>query len=594
MALEAPRFLSRAEALAVPQARIPSIAAASPLRERMWNLLPIALSVGIASSLVWGPLTAPQVLAVSIVAFFGYWLIRSYSVVVACIVGLRRIKRWEATNWMAKYCEWLPGHPEARPWESPRHMVIVPNYKESEESLSRTIDSLVAQGVASQLVVVLAMEAREPAARAKAARLLMRYRQCFGDMFATYHPLGLPNETPGKGSNEAWAAREAHLRLIENAGDDISRYTISSCDADAVFHPRHFDALNYLFLTNSDPYRTFWQPTIFNSNNIWDIPAPLRIPDGLSGINRLSNLVLPGSVRFPTSCYSTTWQLLHEVDYWDEEVIPEDWHVYLKSCFTLGDRVHVEPIFLPLGNDCVLTDGYFKTMRAHYAQSVRHAWGASDIPYAWRAAFTARTPLSWRRRFVLSGAVTKVHALWMAQWYIITLGAHLPTFITDQTHFNMPHWWLARPFKLPGPNWKLGDIANGDFSHPVEPIIALTLANVIIYFCLFPLIALIIIETKTRPPRPVYVSRLQLVGQYLMWPLMAFITFFFASMPALHAQWKLASGRGLVYRVAEKGSRRVGVPSAASASLPAAVVATVHSAHEPAVEPYGAGGGGAG
>jgi hypothetical protein len=40
-----------------------------------------------------------------------------------------------------------------------------------------------------------------------------------------------------------------------------------------------------------------------------------------------------------------------------------------------------------------------------------------------------------------------------------------------------------------------------------------------------------------------------------MWPLMAIITFFFASLPALHAQLKLASGKGLVYRVAEKGSR---------------------------------------
>ena len=49
---------------------------------------------------------------------------------------------------------------------------------------------------------------------------------------------------------------------------------------------------------------------------------------------------------------------------------------------------------------------------------------------------------------------------------------------------------------------------------------------------------------------------------------MAVITFFFASMPALHAQWKLASGKGLVYRVAEKGSRRVGVttPVASAAS----------------------------
>ena len=186
-------------------------------------------------------------------------------------------------------------------------------------------------------------------------------------------------------------------------------------------------ALNYLFLTEPDRYRTFWQPAIFNSNNIWDIPAPLRIPDGLSGINRLSNLILPGSVRFPTSCYSLSWKMLTEVDYWDEEVIPEDWHLFLKCSYTLGDDVHVEPLFLPLGNDCVVTDSYTKTLRAHYFQSVRHAWGASDIPYAWRAAMRKDSRLSLKRKLLLAASVTKVHSLWVAQWYIITLGTHLPT-----------------------------------------------------------------------------------------------------------------------------------------------------------------------
>jgi hypothetical protein len=259
----------------------------------------------------------------------------------------------------------------------------------------------------------------------------------------------------------------------------------------------------------------------------------------------------------------------------------------------LGDDVHVEAIFLPLGNDCVLTNGYFKTLRAHYAQSVRHAWGASDIPYAWRAAFTVPGPLSWKRRLLLSGAVTKVHSLWMAQWYIITLGNLFPIMATKYFGANMPHWWFDRLTSLPGPTWHLSEVFSGDFSSPMGPMINVNIAGALVYFCLFPLIVLIIVETLTRPARPAYVTRIQLAGQFLMWPLMAVITFFFASMPALHAQWKLASGKGLIYRVAEKGSRRIPGPAAAAAAIPAAVAAVVHSAQEPAVEPYGAGGGGA-
>ena len=565
--------------------KAPALTASTALRERLWNVIPVAISVTIASSVFWGPYYAPWVLAVGIVGFFAYWVVRSYAVVISCLVGLGRIRRWERSNWLAKYLEWLPGNPQARGWDWPRHMVIIPNYKESDTGLARTLDSLAAQANAEQLVVVMAMEAREPEARAKAARLLIRYRSRFGEMFATYHPAGLPNETPGKGSNEAWAAREARTRLVEHAGEDIERYTITSCDADAVFHPRHFEALNYLFLTGRDPYRTFWEPTIFNSNNIWDIPAPLRIPDGLSGINRLSNLVMPGSVKFPTSCYSVSWKLLDEIDYWDEEVIPEDWHVYLKSCFVLGDRVHVEPIFLPLGNDCVLTDGYWKTLKAHYAQSVRHAWGASDIPYAWRASMDRLSPLGRKRKLLLAGAVTKVHTLWMSQWYLVTLGVILPVKLTGSFGANMPHWWTRR-YWVPGMGWhpeKIVDPASWfafNDTGLVEAKMGVNLPGMMIAVCIVPLIAMIAIELRTRPKRPEYVSRLAAAGQLAMWPLMAVITFFFASLPALHAQMKLASGTGLVYRVAEKGTRRVAAPVA---------MQTEHVA-----EPVGAAGGGGG
>lgn len=584
MALRAGRLYPQYDAGQNPA--IPRLTAASHFRERLWNLIPLALSLGIVSTILWGPYYAPVILALGITAFFVYWLIRSYAVAVSCVIGLRRIRKWKQTNWAAKYAAWLPGHPQAEHWAWPRHMVIIPNYKESEQSLSRTLDSLAAQSNSRQLVIIMAMEGREQGARAKAGRLIMRYRSSFADMFATYHPAALPNETAGKGSNEAWAAREAYIRLVEQAAGELERYTITSCDADALFHPQHFEALNYLFLTAEDRYRTFWQPTIFNSNNIWDIPAPLRIPDGLSGINRLSNLVMPGSVKFPTSCYSLSWRMLHEVDYWDEEVIPEDWHVYLKCCFTLGDRVHVEPLYMPLGNDCVLADGYVKTLKAHYFQSVRHAWGASDIPYAIRAAFNRASPLGKKRRVLLAGAVTKVHAMWMAQWYIITLGVFLPAKMAGSFGAPMPHWWTHR-YPVPGTGWHPENLIypSSWITYGKEGVIEgtmwLNIPGIIIAACLFPLIAMIIIEAMTRPARPAHVSRLAAIGQFTMWPLMAVITFFFASLPALHAQLKLARGKGLVYRVAEKGSRS----APALATLPQ---------HEPtsAPEPVGAVGGG--
>ncbi|TAJ21389.1 MAG: hypothetical protein EPO65_01680 [Dehalococcoidia bacterium] len=531
----------------------------------MGDAIPLTLSIGMASSIFWAPWThtTAAILALSLTVFFIYWLIRSYSVGVAVFVGLRRIREWTATDWQSKYSAWAGSRTDVQAWDWPRHLVIVPNYKEHEEGLARTLRSLATQANASQVVVVLAMEAREAEAPGKADRLITQFQGAFANMFATFHPANLPGELAGKGSNEAWAAREAYSRLIQDAHDDLNRYTITSCDADAVFHPRQFVALNYMFLTARDRYRTFWQPTIFNSNNIWDIPAALRIPDGLSGINRTANLILPFSVKFPTSCYSLSWSMLHEIDYWDEEVIPEDWHVYLKACFSLGDRVHVEPIFVPVGNDCVLAPGgTFKTLTAHYEQAKRHAWGASDITYAWNASFR-RGPLSIGKRILLTSALTKTHVFWVAQWYIVTLGILVPAKMSGTFGASMPLWWTHKAFSIPGPGWHPENIVHVeqwmafDKTGIVEPHMWLNFNGLLIAICLLPLISLIIFETRTRPPRPDWVTGWGLLRQYVMWPAMGVITFFWASMPALHAQWRLAMGKGLIYKVAEKGTREM-------------------------------------
>ncbi len=558
---------------------------------RVGDAIPLILSVSMASSVFWAPWgeTTAAILAVALTVFFIYWVIRSYSVGVAVFVGLRRIREWTATDWHGKYAAWARSRPEAAAWDWPRHIVIVPNYKEHEEGLARTLRSLAMQANAGQVVVILAMEAREAEAPGKAARLTAQFQGAFAGMFATFHPAGIPGELAGKGSNEAWAAREAHKRLIEQDGEDISRYTITSCDADAVFHPRHFVALNYMFLTARDRYRTFWQPTIFNSNNIWDIPAPLRIPDGLSGINRTANLVLPFSVKFPTSCYSLSWSMLHEIDYWDEEVIPEDWHVYLKACFSLGDRVHVEPVYIPLGNDCVLAPGGTKaTLKAHYEQAKRHAWGASDITYAWNAVYR-RGPLSITRRLLLALALTKTHVFWVGQWYIVTLGILVPAKMSGTFGASMPLWWTHKAFNIPGPGWHPENAFHVekwlafDKTGLVEPSMWLNFNGLLIAICLVPLIALIVFETRTRPPRPHWVSGWGLVRQYAMWPAMGFITFFWASMPALHAQIRLAAGRGLIYKVAEKGTRQMlaNAAEAAHAAEPHRPVLTPRMAAEP-------------
>ena len=76
--------------------------ASSPLRERAWNFLPLAVSLLLASFVFWGHFTRPGP-SPSSDGLLLYWLVRSYSVAISCLVGLRRIKQWQQTNWLAKY-----------------------------------------------------------------------------------------------------------------------------------------------------------------------------------------------------------------------------------------------------------------------------------------------------------------------------------------------------------------------------------------------------------------------------------------------------------------------------------------------------------
>ena len=539
----------------------PPVYATSGWAERAGNVAPLAIAVFVASSLLWAPWTATTaaLLAFAIVIFNVYWLLQTCGITVGCVLGMAQMERWQRIDWEGRYAGKYRWRHHTEDWRWPRHLVIIPNYREPEAILDRAVASLAAQANAHQLVLVLAMEAREHGAVEKAASLLAKHRDRFHDAFATFHPAGILGETPGKGSNEAWAAREAHERLIVRAGDNIDRYTVTSCDADSDFHPRHFEALNYLFLTSGARARTFWQPVILNRNNIWEVPAPLRIPDGLSSVIRVAKLAIPWSTRIPTSCYSLSWSMLHEVGYWDEEVIPEDWHVYLKCRFALGQDVRVEPLMLPLGNDCVDAGGYTKTLKAHYAQTVRHAWGASDVGYAWRAALSPYSALDWWRGVKQALDLTRVHVLWASQWFLVTLGVAIPLKFAKSLDAPMPAWWTEAKYHLPGPFWsftRFTDVESWlefDGSGIINPAIALNLAAFLLALCLLPFIAIVALEWRLRGPRPAHVSGAHAALQLLVWPFLAVITFTWSALPALHAQWLLASGRSLVYRVAEKG-----------------------------------------
>jgi hypothetical protein len=450
--------------------------------------------------------------------------------------GVRLIKREQGRDWREEYRLRVRGGIPSLAWDSVRHVVIIPNYKESVAKLSDTLQAMAeTEGARESVIPVLAMEEADVDARRKAAVLARDFGGYFHSFLVTYHPQGLPGEVRGKSSNQAWAARCAVEELVGRRGIDIDHLTVTSCDADTIFPKQYFEALTFHFATDPNRHRRFWQAPILFYNNIWQVPAPLRVPNALSGLVHLSRLTRKRRVLFSQSTYSLSMRMCHDVGYWDTDVIPEDWHMFLKCFYRLGGEVDVQPIHLPIGNDGALSHTPRATYVNQYLQVRRWAWGAVDVPFVLQEV-SRRTEIPLERRLLRFWYMFENHLMWSTQWFFITLGGLLPWVIgglTGQTF--MPEWFY------------LDHLIGATFLPGWVSITTLVLTPCTIFY-----IILIRTDALLRPPAPPSMSLLRHAIGYFQWVLIPPITFFFSCLPALDSQVRLLLGRRMEYRVTEK------------------------------------------
>ena len=191
-----------------------------PIKTRRFlEFLPGFISWTVILSPIWGSLLAPTLLAYFILFFDTYWFYKSYSLVVNAYRGAKRIKQAEKENWLEKASK-FEEHTKVQ------HILIIPSYKESAEKMRTTIECLSHQTLPlSQLHIVLAMEERESDAPEKVKAILTGFKGKFGSLFATYH-IDQPGEIKGKSSNEAFAGKAAHQKLVvdEQNGHRLRHY----------------------------------------------------------------------------------------------------------------------------------------------------------------------------------------------------------------------------------------------------------------------------------------------------------------------------------------------------------------------------------
>jgi hypothetical protein len=272
------------------------------LVQRFLEILPGLMSWGFILFPLWGSFFMPQFVAYLTIAFLVYWFYRSFQSAFLGLKGYFKIKKASVTNWKERYKK--EKTKESLTWGKIRHLVIIPNYMESVTKIAGNLTSIMNQVDIDkkQITVVLAMEQRGKGHEERAAELVKMFKGQFGDLWVTVHPDGRVGEIKGKASNEAWAAKEAKEKLLK-MGYKMEHITITSCDADSIFNPRYFSALTFRFCTNPQRYHRFWQSPIFWYNNLYRVPAFIRIIGILGNVIHIASLQEPDNLIFNYSCF---------------------------------------------------------------------------------------------------------------------------------------------------------------------------------------------------------------------------------------------------------------------------------------------------
>lgn len=262
-----------------------------------------------------------------------------------------------------------------------RHGVFVMVYNENYETVQPTIEAVAKSNYDPKKVfLVLAYEQRGGEATQKVMdRIVKEFKGVFGDILPIMHPAGLPDEIIGKGPNMTYAGYK-FADYIKSKKIDPKNVIITTLDADNRVSKNYLPYLTYEWIVAPNRQKVAYQPVCLFTNNIWDVPAPMRVVAVGNSFWNIISSMRPHLLRNFAS-HSQGLQALIDMDFWSKRTIVEDGHHYYRSYFHFDGDYSVIPIKASVGQDAVFSDGYWKSIIAQFIQVRRWAYGASDVAY---------------------------------------------------------------------------------------------------------------------------------------------------------------------------------------------------------------------
>lgn len=489
----------------------------------------------IPALLAWGTLIiltilshfAPAGVALFIIIFDLYWLIKTIFLSVHLRVAYRRTMKNVKTNWQDRL-EQVPPNTYSLPlesWKQLYHAVMFPMYKEGYEIVRASVQSLIDDGYPREhMIVVLALEER---GGAEAYQTAERIKEEFGEKFFKFllvvHPKDLPDEIPGKGSNMNYAGRVL-TRLVDGLKISHERVIVSAFDVDTRAERGYFARLTYVYLTTKNPTRSSYQPIPFYTNNIWDTPGFARVVAFSATFWHMLQQERPER-QTTFSSHSMPLKALVEVGFWQKNIVSEDSRIFWQLLLYYDGNYRVTPIYYPVHMDASTAHTLHETFINVYKQQRRWGYGVENVPY-FIYGFIKNKVIPLKKKIYYTFFITEGFHSWATNSLIIFLFG-----------------WL--PISLGGDAFKETLLS---YNLPI-------LTRNIMILAMVGLVTSAIYTINILPPRPPEYGKHRLLWMVLQWMSLPFTIILFGGFPGLEAQTRLMLGKYLGFWVTPKVRR---------------------------------------
>lgn len=493
------------------------------IRRRIWELIPGMLSW--TSLLILGVLAlyVSFWIAIFVIAYDVYILIRIIYMSVHLLYAYRRLKEYRTIDWIAKLATTLSDID----WNNVHHIIVIPTYDESIHVLRTSIASLVASDYPMQRMhVVVGFEERSgKIARERAETLTKEFGAHFGTFLTTFHPDGIPGEKRVKSANATWAMVRMEDALKEKRIPE-GMLVVSNFDSDTVAPKEYFSYLTYVFITTPDRYRASYQPIPVYNNNLWDAPSFSRVVAMGSTFWQMIESTRPERlVTF--SSHSMTLRALRAVGYWQRNIISEDSRIFWQCLLHYDGNYRVIPLYVAVSMDAALAPTWWQTLKNQYKQKRRWAWGIENFPYLVEGFIqNKKIPLQIKATYLFR--TLEGHYSWATAPIIVAVLGWLPVLFGDQG-FHQTFLSYSLPFIT-------------------RTLMTIAMSGLIISATLTILLL---------PRRPGHYSALRYALIIAQWALVPIIATVLSAFPALDSETRLMLGRDLNFNVMQKSRKRV-------------------------------------